>query len=205
MAASAAARLATLRLMGPDRVGIVAASTELLNRHNCGIVQSEHFADRSSGQFFQRIQFDAQHCQSKLSAASDLDVILKQLDLKGEIDWKDKCKRVAVMVSRYDHCLWELLLRHKAKELDCDLAVVISNHPDLQPVADTFGIPFIVTPITADTKDHQEQRQLELLEEHKVDLIVLARYMQVLSGGFLATYQSKSLSSQHAAMNPSEL
>lgn len=99
--------------------------------------------------------------------------------------WGDNRRRMAIFVSRYDHCLWEILLRHRAGELECDIPLIISNHEALrQPVADTFDIPYYVFPITKDTKFHQEELQMELLHEHEIDLIVLARYMQILSPTF---------------------
>ena len=98
--------------------------------------------------------------------------------------WGDRRRKMAIFVSKYDHCLWELLLRHRAGELICDIALIISNHDDLRPVAETFNIPYQVFPITKDTKLHQEKQQMELLHEQKIDLIVLARYMQVLSPTF---------------------
>jgi len=86
--------------------------------------------------------------------------------------------------TRYDHCLWEILLRHRAGELECDIPLIISNHETLRSVANTFDIPYYVFPITKDTKFHQEEQQMELLHEHEIDLIVLARYMQILSPTF---------------------
>eukprot|EP00980_Cylindrotheca_fusiformis_P026616 scaffold16625_cov118-Cylindrotheca_fusiformis.AAC.7 len=100
------------------------------------------------------------------------------------------------MVSKYDHCLWELLLRHSAQELDMDIEVVISNHPDVRPVADTFRIPFHVTPVSPDTKAEAEAKQLELLKD--VDVVVLARYMQVLSGNFLNHFQNNIINIHHS-------
>ena len=91
---------------------------------------------------------------------------------------------MAIFVSRYDHCLWEILLRHRAGELECDIPLIISNHETLRSVADTFDIPYYVFPITKDTKSHQEEQQMGLLHEHDIDLIVLARYMQILSPTF---------------------
>eukprot|EP01083_Nonionella_stella_P038573 104912_1 len=91
---------------------------------------------------------------------------------------------MAIFVSRYDHCLWEILLRHRSGELACDIPLIISNHEALRTVADTFDIPYYVFPITKNTKFHQEEQQMELLYEHAIDLIVLARYMQILTPTF---------------------
>lgn len=124
--------------------------------------------------------------------------ISNKFGLEARLNWRDSRKRAAVMVSKSNHCLWELLLRHGANELDCDIPVVLSNHPDLQPVAETFGIPFKVFPITADSKLQQEQKELELLQEYNIDTVVLARYMQVLSDDFLNSYPDNIINIHHS-------
>lgn len=111
-------------------------------------------------------------------------------------NWRDRRKRVGIMVSKYDHCLWELLLRHSANELDMDIILVISNHDTLQHVPETFGIPFHVTPITPETKAEQEQQQLKLLQD--VEVVVLARYMQVLSPHFLRQFPNRIINIHHS-------
>lgn len=199
MSGRTAARLATLRVYGPDRKGIVAACAELLNRHGCGIVKSEQYTDRVANLFFQRILFDFSPDDTDMCLAGEQMIeISQQLGVKAHLNWRNRRKRVAVMVSKYNHCLWELLLRHGANELECDIPLVLSNHADLQPVADTFGIPYKVFPITTDTKLEQEQKELDLLEEYKIDTIVLARYMQVLSDGFLNTYPNNIINIHHS-------
>jgi formyltetrahydrofolate deformylase len=102
------------------------------------------------------------------------------------------------MASRYSHCLWELLLRHGANELDCDIPLVVSNHPDLQPVADTFGIPYELFSITPETKPQQEGRELDLFRKCDIDTVVLARYMQVLSDDFLRAYPNNIINIHHS-------
>jgi formyltetrahydrofolate deformylase len=96
--------------------------------------------------------------------------------------------RLSIWVSHQDHCLFDLLWRHKAREFKAEIALIVSNHPHLQPIADQFGIAFEYLPMTADTKAEQEQRQLDLLKDHAIDLVVLAKYMQVLSADFLDQY-----------------
>lgn len=104
------------------------------------------------------------------------------------------------MVSKYDHCLWELLLRHQAGELDCDMCVVISNHPDLQSIAqDTFHIPYYTIPKTKDDKSKQEEIEMDLLlHKYKVDVVVMARYMQILSPKFIQTFENKIINIHHS-------
>ena len=214
--------LATLKVYGPDSKGIVAASTELLNRFGCTIVASEHYTDRSQNMFFYRSMFedanDVAGCY-KLSAMPEmmhrndssrmvqegelvdgLSNIAERFGVTCELDRMQRPKKVAVMVSKYDHCLWEILLRQRAHELKrCEVALVISNHLDCRPIAeDTFGIPFYHFPITAENKLEQEQKQLQLLKKYDIDLIVLARYMQVLSGDFLNEYTDRIINIHHS-------
>jgi formyltetrahydrofolate deformylase len=119
------------------------------------------------------------------------------------VDWRDTKKRMVVFVSKYDHCLWEILLRHKANEIDCEISAVVSNHPDLRPVVETFGIPFYVFPIDHENKMTQEDKEIMLLkDELKVDLIVLARYMQVLSGTFLDKFEQDQIINIHHSFLP---
>jgi len=178
---------------------IVAGCSELLNYHGCGIVKSEQWTDRAASLFFQRILFEYEPAETDTSLAQgQMNNLSSRLGVEAHFNWRDRRKRVAVMVSKYNHCLWELLLRHGADELDCDIPVVLSNHPDLQPVADTFGIPFRVFPITAETKLEQEQKELDLLEEYEIDTIVLARYMQVLTDDFLNAYPNNIINIHHS-------
>jgi Formyltetrahydrofolate hydrolase len=121
-----------------------------------------------------------------------------------KVDWRDVTKKMAIFVSKYDHCLWEILLRHKAKELDCEISAVVSNHPDLRSVVQGFGIPFHVFPVEEENKRIQEEREIALLKDEccKVDLIVLARYMQVLSDRFLDSFEPDQIINIHHSFLP---
>ena len=214
-------RLGTLRVIGQDRHGIVAACTQVLGVHGCNIIKSEQWTDPKNRMFFQRLEFhypldsvDKIKCQNELShkfhtlqqqetttTNSIQDTISSpQSDnpfpLEAYWNWRERKQRVGIMVSKYDHCLWELLLRHSANELDMDIDVVISNHDSLRPVADTFNIPYHVIPITSSNKLEQEQKQLDLLKN--VDCVVLARYMQILSNGFLQHFPHRILNIHHS-------
>jgi formyltetrahydrofolate deformylase len=109
---------------------------------------------------------------------------------------------VAIFVSKYDHCLWELLLRHRAGELECNIAFILSNHENLRHVADTFDIPYLVFPISKENKSELEQQQLTLLQDNQIDLVVLARYMQILSENFLNTFSSHRIINIHHSFLP---
>lgn len=202
---SPACCLAALKVFGPDRKGIVAASSTLLNRCGFSAVQSEHYVDRNRPQgamFFQRILFDTINRveKSESDVENGLREIQQRFGVKTELDWRQTPKRVAILVSRYSHCLWELLLRYQANELQqCEIPLVLSNHDDCRRIAqDTFGIPFEVFPITRETKEEQEQKQLELLKQQEIDVIVLARYMQVLSDNFLNNYPERIINIHHS-------
>ena len=134
-------RHGTLRIFGPDQKGIVAAFSQLLYGHGCGIISSEQSTDTATNMFFQRLYFDYTTMHTdEITLENSIREVCDRLNMQNELDWGKGRKRIAIFVSKYDHCLWELLLRHKAGELDCDIPVIISNHPDLKPVADTFGI-----------------------------------------------------------------
>jgi len=173
-----ASKMGTLRVFGPDRSGIVAAMTQCLGQYGCNIVKSQQWTDRQSAQFFQRLAFmydpDRNTGTERLSCQKELEEIANHFQLDTRLNWRDRKTKIGIMVSKFDHCLWELLLRNSAHELDADIGVIISNHDDLRHVADTFGIPFHFIPVSPHNKLKQEEKQLALLEG--VDLVVLARY-----------------------------
>jgi formyltetrahydrofolate deformylase len=183
--------LATLRVHGPDSQGIVAAFSQLLYGHGCGIFDSEQSTDRSFNLFFQRIHFDYGMMHTdRVSLEKGVSEVCERFDMTFQLNWGDSKKKVCIMVSKYDHCLWELLLRHRAGELDCDIALVISNHHDLKPVAEAFKVPFQFFKITKETKAEQEAEQIKLMTEtYGIDLVILARYMQIVSDTFCNTFQ----------------
>lgn len=165
-------------MAGPDSHGIVAACTQLLGKYGCNIITSDQWTDRRESLFFQRVAFDYQtggqeNSTQKAACQSELNEIANEFGLEAKLNWRDRKKKIGVMVSKFDHCLWEVLLRHSAHELDADIEMVVSNHENLRHVADTFGVPYHVVPITPDNKLEQEAKQLELLGD--VDLVVLAR------------------------------
>ena len=124
---------------------------------------------------------------SQESLQRALDEVCGRLELEYQLEWGTRPKRLCVFVSKYDHVLWEILLRHKAGELPCDIPI-ISNHADLKPVADAFGVRFEVFKVTKATKREVEDAEIKLMEELEIDLVVLARYMQIISDEFCATY-----------------
>ena len=188
-------RIGTLRLFGPDSFGIVAQCSKILHRYGCNIVSSEQWTDKKDDLFFQRVAFSYDN-PDKEGCRIELMDTCKKLRLDSRLNWRDRKKKIGIMVSKYDHCLYEILLRHSAKELDMDIEVIISNHEKLRNVADTFNVPYHVTTISPETKAQQEAKQLELLKN--VDVVVLARYMQVLSGQFLSHFPDNIINIHHS-------
>jgi len=193
-------KIAVLRIHGPDKKGIVAAFSQLLYGHGCGIVHAEQSTDTAANLFFQRIAFDYSTMHTDRTAIEfGIKEVCERFDMVNHLNWNDEKKRVAIMVSKYDHCIWELLLRHRAGEIDCDISVIISNHEDLRHVADTFGIPYHVYKVTKDTKQQVEGEELKLLkEECNVDLVILARYMQIISDNFCNTFNHQVINIHHS-------
>jgi formyltetrahydrofolate deformylase len=189
----------TLLVSCPDQRGIVAALAQVLHGHGANILDSDQHTDSEAGVFFQRICFDTSELLSDRTALTRaIDEVAERMEMRFQLFDSAKRKRLAIFVSRTDHCLYDLLLRHRARELHCDIPLIVSNHPDLKPVADQFGIDFEVFPISADNKAAQERRELERLEAHRIDVIALARYMQVLSGDFVEHYPARIINIHHS-------
>jgi formyltetrahydrofolate deformylase len=197
--------LATLLVSCPDRRGLVAALAQVLAGHGANILDADQHTDRQAGQFFQRIVFDtAESTSDRLTLERAIDEVSRRfgmttkLSFAGTPEGEPIQKRVAIFVSKYDHCLYDLVLRHRAGELNGDLALIVSNHRDLEAVARQFGIPFHHFPTTAENKAEVEQGHLALLESERIDLVVLARYMQILSPSFIDHYASRIINIHHS-------
>lgn len=191
--------LATLLVSCPDRRGIVAALAQVLAGHGANILDSDQHTDRDAGQFFQRIRFDlAELTTDKLTLQRAVAEVAGRFQLKYRIEYAERRQRVALFASRQDHCLIDLLLRHRSGELGCDIPLVISNHPDAGKIAAQYGIEFQLVAKTPETKVEQERREIELLEKTGIDLIVLARYMQVLSPNFVKAFPERIINIHHS-------
>ena len=190
---------ATLLVHCPDRRGIVAALAQLLYGHGANILDADQHTDPAAGQFFQRIRFDlAEIHTDRLTLENAIRETAERFAMRWRIAYADRRKRLAIFVSRYDHCLYDLLLRHRAGELACDVALVVSNHDTLGPVAAQFGLPFHVFEVTKGGKREAERRELELLEAERIDLVVLARYMQVLSPELCRALEGRAINIHHS-------
>jgi formyltetrahydrofolate deformylase len=191
--------LATLLVSCPDRRGIVATLAQVLYGYGANILDSSQHTDSAAEMFFQRIHFDLAELQAdRRTFERAVQEVAERFGMQHRLLYGDRRKRVALFVSKYDHCLYDLLLRHRAKELACEIALVVSNHPDLEPVAQSFGIPFVLSPKDSTNKVQQEQGEIELLRRHEVDLVILARYMQVLGEEFVTHFQNRVINIHHS-------
>lgn len=188
-----------------DAKGVVASLSQFLYGMSCNIITSEQFSDLDEGQFYQRISFDYSSLLVGTGNTTVLergiDEVAKRFDMQYSISYKAQKKKVAILVSKLDHCLYDLLIRHESGELDCDIPLVISNWPDLEPVACKFGIDFKhlpVDPKNSHSKLEQEEKIRTLIEDLDIDVIVLARYMQIFSPQFADVYWRKTLNIHHS-------
>ena len=195
---------ATLLVSCKDRPGLVAALAQALYTQGSNILDADQHTDPKAGQFFQRIHFDDPELAGpdRDGATRRLEATIRGIASRYEMTWKlhfqAEPTRVALFASKTDHCLYDLLLRHRSGELTCNIPLIISNHELLRPVADHFGIPFHVFPVTAETKAEVEKAEIALLEESKIDLVVMARYMQILSGDFCDHFASRVINIHHS-------
>ncbi|MFS0836767.1 formyltetrahydrofolate deformylase [Paenibacillus sp. 1P03SA] len=183
----------------PDRPGIVAAVSRFLSEYGANIVQSDQYTmDPEGGMFFIRIEFDLTDLeQRKPQLEADFGEVAAEFSMDWSLSLASQRKRLAIFVSKEDHCLLELLWHWRAGDLDADIAMVVSNHPDMASLVEPFGIPYHHIPVTPDTKTEVEKRHLELLEG-KVDLIILARYMQIIPASFIKHYQNRIINIHHS-------
>ena len=193
-------KTATLLIDCPDRKGLVAAiMTFLVQEYDVNILNADQHQDAELGLFFMRIEFstEVEHF-NQYSFHAAFEATAQRYRMNWRIEFEDELQNVAIFVSQYLHCLADLLQRHQTGEFRCNLALIISNHQDARRLAEFHGIPFHYLPVTADTKPGVEAAQMSLLAEHKIDLVVLARYMQVLSAHFVEAYPRRIINVHHS-------
>ncbi|MEZ4324291.1 MAG: formyltetrahydrofolate deformylase [Polyangiales bacterium] len=190
---------ATLLVSCPDRKGLVASLAQVLYGHGANIVDADQHTDAVAGQFFQRIHFDLSDLHTdRTSLENGIREVAGRFEMSFRLVRSDTVKRVGIFVSKYDHCLYDLLLRQRSGELACEIPIILSNHDDLRPVAEQFGVRFEHLPVSKATKAEQEQQALALLGECGVELAVLARYMQILSDDFLRAFEGDVINIHHS-------
>lgn len=196
--APAKPQLATLLVGCPDQKGIVASLTQLLESHGVNILHSDQHTDSIAALFFQRIRFDLASLRTdRVALETGVREVCDRFGMAYRL-YGDRKRRVAIFVSKQEHCLYDLLVRYRAGELPCEFAMIVSNHPDAAPIAGHFDIPFHHLPITKNTKAHQETAALHLLHEAGIELVVLARYMQILSATFVERFPTRIINIHHS-------
>ena len=191
---------AKLLLHCPDRPGILAEVTDFITVNKGNIVYLDQYVDHVENIFFMRLEWELERFLIPKEKIEDYFATLyaQKYDMEFRLYFSDVKLRMAIFVSKMSHCLFDLLARYTAGEWNVEIPLIISNHPDLQPVADRFGISFYLFPITKENKQEQEQKEMELLREHGVDFIVLARYMQVISEQMIDAYPNRIINIHHS-------
>jgi formyltetrahydrofolate deformylase len=190
---------AILLISCPDRKGIVLAVAGFLYEHGANILHSDQHQDNELGLFFMRVEWAlADFDLDRTSFQEKFSQLASQFAMSWQVEYCDKIPIIAVFASSQLHCLADLLYRHQTGELMCEIGVIISNHQAAAPLADYHGVSFHYAPVTAETKLFVEDKELALLRSHSVDLVVLARYMQVLSPKFVSEYPRKIINVHHS-------
>ncbi len=181
-----------------DRKGILAATTSWFYAKGYNILHCQQHTDNIEGRYFMRIELDMLDLNTtRKELEEEFALFASEHLLFWECHYSDYTARVAIMVSKTSHCLYDLVTRKDEGELNCEISLIISNHPDLEAVANQFRIPFYYLPITADTKQSQEAKVLSLFKRFDIDLVVLARYMQILTPEFTHAWQGKIINIHH--------
>ncbi len=184
----------------PDQKGIIASVTELIHANQGNIVYIDQYVDRVNNLFFMRLEIEFNFEVLSLDGLKDTfnQKINLAFQAKSRFYFKNKKPKMGVMVSKYDHCLYDILAQYNTGRLHCEIPLIISNHQNLQTIAKQFNIPYYHIPISKETKLKAEKKQLILLKQHKVDFIVLARYMQIVSKEFISNYPFKIINIHHS-------
>jgi formyltetrahydrofolate deformylase len=190
---------AILLISCPDRQGLVCTVTDFLMRHNGNIIDLEQHVDTEERAFFMRVEWELNGFALPRDQISEkFSLIAARFEMKYELHFSDYKPRMAIFVSKFPHCMLDLLARQSSGDLNAEVPLIISNHRDLEPVAKMHGIDFHCIPVAQDNKAEQEARQLELLKQYSVDVIVLARYMQILSDSFCKNYPNRIINIHHS-------
>lgn len=190
---------AILLISCPDQQGIVCTVTDFLMRHNGNIINLEQHTDTEESVFFMRVEWELNGFSLPRDQITEkFSLIADRHQMKAELHFSDYRPRMAVFVSKFSHCIQDLLARKHSGEWNVEIPVIISNHPDLKPLAEMYGIDYRTIPITKENKNEQEEKTKTLLKEYNIDLIVLARYMQILSDDFCADFPNRIINIHHS-------
>ncbi|MCC8988051.1 MAG: formyltetrahydrofolate deformylase [Candidatus Contendobacter sp.] len=186
-----------LTIACPDRVGIVAAISGLLATHRGNIVESDQFSDTESGQFFMRLMFDLDE-MGESALLRDFSPLAQEFAMDWRLHDPRRRLRVMILVSKAEHCLNDLLYRHRTGALAMDITAIVSNHRDLAHLAEWHSIPYHHLPVTAETKPAQERQILTLIQHTRTELVILARYMQILSPELCQALAGRAINIHHS-------
>jgi formyltetrahydrofolate deformylase len=190
---------AILLISCPDRKGEVATIADFVYRHNGNILHADEHADEESGLFLMRVEFDPKDFDIDLADfGKHFSPVAEDFQMKWRLAQSSLRQRMIILVSKYDHCLVDLLYRHKSGELACDIPLIISNHADNKAIADFYKIPYAIVPVTKDNKAQAEANIQSLIDVQKPDFMVLARYMQILSNEFVNRYAQRIINIHHS-------
>ena len=191
---------AKLLLHCPDKPGILAEVTDFITVNKGNIIYLDQYVDHVENIFFMRIEWELKDFLVPQEKIEDYFRTLygQKYEMDFRLYFSDVKPRMAIFVSKLSHCLFDMLARYTAGEWNVEIPLIISTHPDLQHVAERFGIPFYLFPITKETKEEQERKEMELLAKHKITFIVLARYMQVISEQMINAYPNKIINIHHS-------
>lgn len=190
---------AILTLSCPDRPGLVARISGFIHENNGNIISLNEFVDSDSGIFFLRVNWDLEGFHFREEEVHDaFSELLKDLHAEWEIHFSEKKMKVALFVSRYDHCLRDILWRYRMGEFDIEIPLIISNHEDLKEIGERYDIPYYHFPLSSSSKAEIEKQELELLKNHGIHTIVLARYMQILSPDFVSAFPKRIINIHHS-------
>jgi len=187
-----------LTLACPDTTGIVYRVSGFLFERDCNIIDSAQFGDESTGLFFMRVHFCAPADFERARLEAEFAAVAERFGMQSRVDDMRVKPRVLLMVSKFGHCLNDLLFRWASGQLSMEIPAIVSNHADFQPLAHSYRIPFFYLPVTAATRTEQEARLTELIERERVDLVVLARYMQILSPALCERLKGRAINIHHS-------
>ncbi len=187
-----------LTLSCPDRIGIVYNVSGLLLEHQGNIIDAQQFGDEETGRFFLRVHFALPEGKAITQVEADFNTLSAQFEMQWQIHDAQRKARLLILVSKQGHCLNDLLFRMHSKQLHADIIGIVSNHPDFSGLAESFKVPFHYLPVTPDTKAQQEAQILEIARLERIDLVVLARYMQILSPELCKALQGRAINIHHS-------
>ncbi len=193
---------AILRIHCPDQKGLISRVTDFIQRNSGNIVALDQHTDKLEGQFFMRVEWELEGfalTKDQIAPAFQ-HAIATPCHMTWQLDFSDHKLRMAIMVSKLSHCLYDLLARYHGGELDVEIPLIIGNHEEMKTVADQFGIPFHLIKITKENKAEQEQLQMKLMNDNQIDFVVLARYMQILSSDFIRSFPNRIINIHHSTL-----